>query len=158
MYGVVVCPRCRRAKGVDLSQKTTACACGFEIRVAPSRIRARTETARDLRGLVARANAELGGGLAEVREATRVRPPRRPRGPHARVVAASARAGDRVRRIRAAAIELTKELEVFTDDDWRRVLEGLDIPDPDAALQELLGSNAIYEPRPGFYRAVSLAR
>ncbi len=59
MYGVVVCPRCKRAKGVDLKQKTTSCSCGFEIRVLPVRVKARAETARELAPLVARVNAEL---------------------------------------------------------------------------------------------------
>src|SRR5437660_12177541 len=48
MYGVIVCPRCKRAKSVDLNQKTTTCACGYEIRCAPSRLRAWAYTLREL--------------------------------------------------------------------------------------------------------------
>src|SRR5213596_3502262 len=69
MYGVIVCPRCKRAKGVDLKQKTTTCACGFEIRIAPSRVRARADTARELASLVGQVSAELAGGLAAYRKA-----------------------------------------------------------------------------------------
>src|SRR5439155_218726 len=64
MYGVIVCPRCKRAKGVDLKQKTTTCACGFEIRIAPSRVRARADTARELASLVGQVSAELAGQRA----------------------------------------------------------------------------------------------
>jgi len=156
MYGVVVCPRCRRAKGVDLRQKTTGCACGFQIRIVPSRVRAKASSPRELRGLVGQANAEIAGGLEEYRSAASPVTRRRARGPHERVVAVAAKAGDRVQRIHAAAVGLTRELEVFSRDDWRRVLERIDIPDPDAALGELLRTNVVYEPRPGFYRAVSL--
>src|SRR6266480_6501626 len=69
MYGVVVCPRCKRAKGVDLKQKTTTCLCGFEIRVVPARVRARANTARELAPLVGQVSAEIAGGLKAYREA-----------------------------------------------------------------------------------------
>src|SRR3989304_9624589 len=32
MFGVVVCPRCKRARGADLEKKTTACDCGVGVR------------------------------------------------------------------------------------------------------------------------------
>jgi len=156
MYGVVVCPRCRRAKGVDLSQKTTTCPCGFEIRIVPARVRARASTARELRPLVARVNAELAGGLAAYEEASRVRRRRRSRDVHARVVATASKAGDRAHRIRAAAVGLTQELVLFSLDDWRRVLQGLGESDPENALQSLVRGNEVYEPKPGFFRALDL--
>src|SRR5512136_2988221 len=123
MYGVVVCPRCKRAKGVDLKQKTTTCSCGFEIHVVPAR-------PRELAPLVGQVNAELAGGAQIVAKA--LAPPKktRKRGVHARVIAAIPKEGDRASKVRAAAIELTNELEVFTKDDWAEVLEGLGIPEP----------------------------
>ncbi len=156
MYGVVVCPRCHKAKGVDLRQKTTACPCGFEIRVTPARVKARAATPRELAPLVGQVNAELAGGTRTVQQA--LAPPKRPRPRevHARVIAAVPKAGDRTTRIRAAAAELTSELEVFTRDDWARVLEGLGIPDAEAALDALLRANAVFEPKEGFYRSVDL--
>src|SRR5204863_7359023 len=48
MYGVIVCPRCKRAKGGDMKQKTTTCACGLDMRTAASRMPARADTAQDL--------------------------------------------------------------------------------------------------------------
>ncbi len=156
MYGVVVCPRCKRAKGVDLKQKTTTCPCGFEIHVTPARLKARAATPRDLAPLVGRVNAELAGGTKAVQQA--LAPPKRSRlrEVHARVIAAIPKAGDRTTRIRAAAIELTSELEVFTREDWSRVLDGLGIPDPEGALESLVRANAVFEPKEGFYRAVDL--
>src|SRR2546428_13582623 len=62
MFGVVVCPRCHRAKGVDLSKKTTTCSCGFAIRVVPARVRLRVGTERELIEAVRRGGAELAGG------------------------------------------------------------------------------------------------
>ncbi len=156
MYGVIVCPRCGKAKGVDLNRKTTACACGFEIKVTPARIRARAATARELAPLVGQVNADLAGGAKVVQKAFAPAKKVRPRDAHARVVAAVPKTADRTARIRAAAVELTSELEVFTMDDWSRVLEGLGIPDPETALSWLIRANAVLEPKEGFYRAVDL--
>lgn len=156
MYGVIVCPRCKRAKGVDLKQKTTTCACGFEIHVAPSRIRARAGTARELAGLVGRWNAEIAGGMKEYESFAAPRKRSRIRDVHARVVAAIPKGGDRSTRIRAAAFELSRELELFTREDWAKILAGLGIPDPEAALDTLIRANAVFEPKAGFYRTVGL--
>jgi hypothetical protein len=156
MYGVIVCPRCLKAKGVDLRQKTTTCACGFEIRVVPARVRARAVTPRDLAPLVGQVNAELAGGAREVMRAFAPTKRVRPRAVHARVIAAVPKRGDRSSRVRAAAVELTNELELFTRDDWGQVLEGLGVPDAEGALAVLLEANVVFEPKPGFYRTVEL--
>jgi uncharacterized Zn finger protein (UPF0148 family) len=155
MFGVVVCPRCHRAKGVELSKKTTSCSCGFEIRVLPSRIRVRVGTERELVEAVRRASAEIAGGLAEYERVAAPRKKKRVSDVHARVAAVAMRAGDRAHRIRAAAIELSKELEVFSVADLRAVLSALGIPDVDGSLDELLRANVVYEPREGYYRAVT---
>jgi len=155
MFGVVVCPRCRRAKGVDLNQKTTTCPCGVEIRVVPSRVKARVGTGRELIEAVRRANAELGGGLAIYEKAMKPRPRRPSKDVHVRVAALASKAGDRAHRVRAAAVELSRELEVFSYDDFRAVLLALGVRDVDGALDELLHANVVYEPREGFYRAVA---
>lgn len=156
MYGVVVCPRCKRVKGVDLKQKTTTCVCGFEIRIAPSRVRARADTARELAPLVGQVSAELAGGLAAYQKAAA--PARRTRSTdvHLRVVGIASKPRDRASRLRAAAVELTRELEVFSFGDWARVLAGLGIPRAEEALATLVRANLVLEPKEGFYRAVSL--
>jgi len=157
MYGVVVCPRCKRAKGVDLKQKTTTCLCGFEIRVVPSRVRARANTARELAPLVGQVSAEIAGGLKAYREAAAPVRRIRPRDVHLRVIGIASKAQGRANRVRAAAVELTRELEVFSMPDWERVLAGLGIPHPEEALAALVRANLVLEPTSGFYRAVSLS-
>ena len=157
MYGVVVCPRCKRAKGVDLKQKTTTCLCGFEIRVVPSRVRARANTARELAPLVGQVSAEIAGGLKAYREAAAPVRRIRPRDVHLRVIGIASKAQGRANRVRAAAVELTRELEVFSMPDWDRVLAGLGIPHPEEALAALVRANLVLEPTSGFYRAVSLS-
>jgi len=157
MYGVVVCPRCKRAKGVDLKQKTTTCLCGFEIRVVPSLVRARANTARELAPLVGQVSAEIAGGLKAYREAAAPVRRIRPRDVHLRVIGIASKAQGRANRVRAAAVELTRELEVFSMPDWERVLAGLGIPHPEEALAALVRANLVLEPTSGFYRAVSLS-
>ena len=153
MFGVVVCPRCGRAKGVELPKKTTSCPCGFEIRVSPSRVRYETADARDLAVAVGRINAELHGGAKEV-QALAAKPRRPGKDAVLRVVAAASRAGDRRHRMRAAAEGLAQEFVLFTREDWRGVCEALGIPEPEGALEELVRGNVVYEPRPGYYRTV----
>src|SRR5881398_2951573 len=131
MYGVIVCPRCKRAKGVDLKQKTTTCACGFEIRIAPSRVRARADTARELASLVGQVSAELAGGLAAYRRAATPARRRRSRDVHLRIVGVASKPHDRASRLRAA--------------------------DAEGALATLIRANLVMEPKDGFYRAVSLS-
>jgi hypothetical protein len=155
MFGVVVCPRCHRAKGVELSKKTTTCSCGFEIRVVPSRVHVRVGTERELIEAVRRVSAQLAGGLAEYERAIQPRTRKRVSDVHARVTAAAMRAGDRAHRVRAAAVELSKELEVFSYGDLKAVLLALGIHEVDESLDELLRANVVYEPREGFYRAVT---
>jgi len=157
MFGVIVCPRCRRAKGVDLSRRTTTCSCGFEIRVRSVRVHARAGTARELVDAVRRVQAERHGGLQEYERVAAPRRTPRSRSAHARVAAAARSAGDRSARVRAAARGLTEEIELFTVDDLRRVLDALGIPGAQVRLEELVASNVVYEPREGYYRAVRRA-
>ena len=151
MFGIVVCPRCKRAKGVNLERKTTTCDCGFEIRIAKSRKPFETSDARELAGAVGRIQAELHRGTSEVASADRQK--RRSRDAFARVVA-DANRGDRRQKTRLAAEGLAREFVLFTAEDWRRVAEALGIPGPDDALEELARGNVVYEPRPGYYRTV----
>ncbi|MGI0148410.1 MAG: hypothetical protein ACREDF_02600, partial [Thermoplasmata archaeon] len=111
MFGIVVCPRCKRAKGVDLEKKTTTCDCGFEIRIARSRKPFETSDARELAAAVGRIQAELHGGTKEVASADR--PKKRSRDAFARVVADASR-GDRRQRTRLAAEGLAREFVLFT--------------------------------------------
>src|SRR5256885_14489747 len=85
-------------------------------------------------------------------------PPRRRRSQdvHVRVIGVAAKARDRRSRVRSAAIELTRELELFSISDWERVLAGLGIPHPAEALASLVQENTVFEPKAGFFRAVVL--
>src|SRR5436853_547481 len=123
----------------------------------PARVRARANTARELAPLVGQVSAEIAGGLKAYREAAAPVRRIRPRDVHVRVIGIASKARDRANRVRVAAVELTRELEVFSMEDWDRVLTGLGIPHPEEALAALVRANLVLEPTSGFYRAVSLS-
>ena len=102
-------------------------------------------------------SAELAGGLAAYRRAATPARRRRSRDVHLRIVGVASKPHDRAGRLRAAAVELTRELEVFSLGDWTRVLAGLGIADAEGALATLIRANLVMEPKDGFYRAVSLS-
>ncbi len=112
-----------------------------------------SDDAREIAEAVGRLNAELRGGTEELARAT-AKPKRRDRDAYLRIVATATRAGDRRHRVRAAAEGLTQEFVLFTADDWRRVLDLLGIPEAESSLDELVRGNVIYEPKPGYFRAV----
>ena len=153
MYGVVVCPRCGRAKGVELPKKTTTCQCGFTIMVRPSAIKFESSSGREMAAAVGRINADLRGGTEEVRKFA-AKPKKRSRDAYARIVESASRAGDRRHRIRAAAEGLASEFVLFSIEDWQRVMEALGISQTAESLEELVRGNVVYEPKPGYYRTV----
>jgi hypothetical protein len=68
-FGVIVCPRCKRAKGVDLSCRTTKCSrCGRILKLEVLKIFYRTDSSEKLRQAIGFVNAELDGKLEEFRE------------------------------------------------------------------------------------------
>jgi hypothetical protein len=147
MYGVLVCPRCRRAKGVRATQRTTRCACGLSIPVRVSGFRARVDRVADLPGAVRAVAAAIADGPV-----LGPRPRRRSREVHVRV-AAGVR-GDRRGKILAAAEGLTREVVLFTREDLDRVLHCVGVGDVDGALEALRRDNLLVEPRPGYFRVI----
>jgi hypothetical protein len=60
--GVIVCPKCKQAKGIDLSKKTTRCPrCGSLLNVTKLTIFYETESQDELRQAIGRLNAKLDG-------------------------------------------------------------------------------------------------
>ncbi len=63
-YGVIVCPHCRKVKGVDLSKKTTKCIrCGKTLTLIQLVVQYRTDSASELRQAIGIINAKLDGEL-----------------------------------------------------------------------------------------------
>jgi len=60
--GVIVCPVCKRVKGVDLSSKTTKCThCGKTLQLKKLKIYYETDSQEKLRQAIGLVNAKLEG-------------------------------------------------------------------------------------------------
>lgn len=152
MYGVVVCSKCRRAKGASLSKKTTTCQCGNKIMIKGARVRVRTKDARDLAVAVASENARLRGGLEEYRQAVGL--PRRIGGVHGRVAEEASKAAKKDEKIMAVAANLTLRLGAFSEKDFVLVLTSMGIAKPREHLNRLVELSLVFEPEPGRFKAV----
>jgi len=60
MFGGIICPRCNRARGVDLSVKTSKCpGCGLHSEVDRMRTYFQTDNEQELAELVRRTNSRM---------------------------------------------------------------------------------------------------
>ena len=65
-YGVIVCPNCKTAKGVDLSYKTTKCInCNKKLILHKLKILYKTNSEEELRQALGLINAEMDGKLED---------------------------------------------------------------------------------------------
>ena len=68
-YGAIVCPKCKKAKGVVLSHKTTKCVrCNKVIVIEKVKILYKTESEAKLRFALGLINAEQDGNLEEFKK------------------------------------------------------------------------------------------
>jgi hypothetical protein len=69
MFGVVVCPRCNRARGVDLSVKTSKCpGCGLHSEVDRMRTYFQTDNEQELAEAVRRTSSRLQHSIEDYGE------------------------------------------------------------------------------------------
>ena len=65
-FAVIVCPRCQKAKGVDISSKTTKCpGCGKILPIKKLKIFYETDSQEKLRQAIGLINAEVDGKRTE---------------------------------------------------------------------------------------------
>lgn len=146
-YGVIICPRCGMAKGVETRRKTTTCQCGREIKVHKRNVKYQTESPIELAQIVAEVNAALRGGG--------VRPPARrapvaARSPILDKALSAKTPGD---RLRTMAEELSKKRGDFAVDDLKPLAASMG-KTPESILRTLIDAGMIYEVGPGRYRSV----
>ena len=68
-FGIIVCPKCKIAKAIELSHKTTKCIrCGKILTVEKLRILYKTDSEQKLRQTIGLINAEMDGKLVEFKE------------------------------------------------------------------------------------------
>ncbi|MBM4237524.1 MAG: DUF1922 domain-containing protein [Euryarchaeota archaeon] len=149
MFGVIVCPRCNRARGVNLSTSKTHCpTCGKGIDIGKAKVYFETDSESELAEAVRRMSEQLSSGLDSV-------PPRKRRrlGFYAELGRNAEGIKGEEERIRFIAEKLTERSGEFSNEELRRVLKGMREEDMTDILERALSSGIIYEPRPGRYRA-----
>lgn len=63
-YGIIVCSKCKKAKGVDLSYKTTKCIrCNKVLKISQMKVLYETNSEQQLRQKIGLINAEIDGNL-----------------------------------------------------------------------------------------------
>jgi hypothetical protein len=68
-FGIIVCPKCKMAKGTDLSNKTTRCIrCGKVLTIEKLKILYKTNSEQKIREAIGLVNAELNGKLKEFKK------------------------------------------------------------------------------------------
>lgn len=146
-YGVIICPKCGKAKGVETRKKTTTCHCGREIRLKRGMFKFMTESPIELADTVARVNAAIHGAEPMPKEKKRKR-----KDPYSDMVERSASVKNPLERLRVIAIELTRSKSEFELDDLKRVLSIMGRDDPERMLSRLLEDGIVFESSPGKYK------
>jgi len=147
-YGVIICPKCGKAKGIETRKKTTTCPCGREIRLKRGMFKFMTNSPSELAETVARVNAALHGAEPMPKEKKRKR-----KDSYAAMVEGTAAIKDPLERLHVIAVELTRLKGQFDLDDLRRVLNIVGRDDPERILARLLESGIVFESSPGKYKA-----
>lgn len=148
-YGVIVCPACGKAKGVEADKKTTKCQCGREVDLVKTKLEFRTESPMELADAVAQANALLAGG----EKLTFEKKPRK-KGPYAAVSEKAKAVKDPLERLRIIAQELTMLKGDFDADDVRKVTNLIGRESAEDVIARLKEHGLVYETADGKYRLV----
>lgn len=148
-YGVIVCPKCGMAKGVEADKKTTTCQCGRDIDMKRVKIMLLTDSPLELADLVAKANASLRGGGPMPSEKKS-----RKKDQYAAIANKAKSIKDPLERMKVVSSELSRLKQDFTIDDLRKVAAILGKDSPEDMLARLLEHNLVYEVLEGTYRAV----
>ncbi len=148
-YGVMVCPKCGMAKGIETSKKTTTCQCGREIVMARLKLMFLTDSPLELADSVAKANASLRGGeqvLTEKRS--------RRKDPYFRIAERAKPIKDPIERMLVIARDLTELKSAFSLEDVRKVTAMLGKDSPEDIIARLQEHNLIYETGEGSFKSV----
>ena len=146
-YGLVICPACGRARGIESCRKTSSCPCGRQVRIRKSMLKFETDSPLELAEMVAQANTQLASGKRFRRSK-----PRTPSDPFARVAQRVMILKGSTERTEAIARELTVEFGDFGVEEVRRVVAVLGRDDPEEIMSRLKENSLVYEVSEGRYR------
>jgi hypothetical protein len=146
-YGVIICPKCGRARGVEAHRKTTTCQCGRQIRLTRMKLRFVTDSPHELAQTVANVNASLEGAGPMPRARKK-----RKRAAEQAISQRTSTIKDPLERMRAVVAELIASKQELDQGDMRKAAAILGKKDPEALTAKLLELGIIYEVGPGKFR------
>jgi len=145
MFGVVVCPKCKKARGVVIGSARAKCPrCGHSIDLSKARIFYKTDSQAELAEAVKKMMDRLSEGIEDI-DVERKR--RRP------VVKKETRPRRTEDSLVAVAKQLTTRQGTFAVEDFASALEIKDVEAASKLIDALLAQGLLLEPRPGRYRA-----
>lgn len=152
LYGVVVCPKCVQAKGVELKYKSSKClVCGYVMKLHNVKIWAKTDDPDQLPDLVSQAKAQIEG-------VEYTPPTNRPRQKYKHEVVRPGSKRERI--IIRTALELTEKNGSFEIEEFFRSIqkESPMITEPYITkyLEVLQEKGLILEPSPGKFQYINL--
>ncbi len=147
-YGLIVCPRCGKARGVETVRKTVTCQCGRQIKVGRMKIQFLTDSPLELAKTVQKVNASLKGDGPMPKD-------RMKRGVRTITVDKEKMKGakNQLERTRLIVEELSKKKPEFSSEDLSKISSQIGGGNADALVERLLASGVIYEVSPGRFRA-----
>lgn len=148
-YGVMVCPKCGMARGIETNKKTTTCQCGREIVMSRMKIMFLTDSPLELADSVAKANASLRGGEQVLTDKKS-----RKKDPYSKIAERAKPIKDPIERMHVIARELTELKPGFSLEDVRKVATLLGKDSPEDIIARLQEHNLIYETEEGTFKSV----
>jgi len=146
MFGVVVCPKCKKARGVVLGSARARCPrCGRSIDLSKARVFYKTDSQTELAEAVKKMMDRLSEGIEEI-DVERKRKGRIP----AKKETSKRRTEE---SLLAAAKELTVRLGSSGVEDLAASLDIKDAEEASKLIDAMLAYGLLLEPRPGRYRA-----
>ena len=148
MFGVIICPRCNRARGVDLSVKTSKCpGCGLHSEVDRMHTYFQTDNEQELAEAVRRTSSRMQHSIEDYGED---------------VVQARQATEEQRKKAKNQSLDfygmvlLARSMSSesgFGLDELKEALtkEGYDL-DPVKIASVMLNEGIVYEPKPGRYR------
>jgi hypothetical protein len=148
MFGVIICPRCNRARGVDLSVKTSKCpGCGHHSEVDRMRIYFQTDNEQELAEAVRRTSSRMQHSIEDYGED---------------VILARQATEEQRKKTKNQSLDFDGMVMIahaitsesgFGLDELKDALikEGYD-QDPAKIASVMLNEGIVYEPRPGRFK------
>ncbi len=151
MFGVVVCPKCHRARGADLSYQTTRCAhCSHVIDLSKARVYARTDSKEKLPEAVRRMTEKLAVNIEDY-PAERKKPLARASQQTKKPKSADAL---NLEELRSLAADLNRDKEYFDATDVQSSLKLDSVEDAHRLIDKMLDRGIIFQPQAGRFRTV----